>query len=92
MIDSGRPPTERLRPRTVAALSVPLALVAQTPDGRGYYPMGRAMWEMAFGDVGHGPRAFWLAWTFVEFCLYVAGLWMLIRLGEYLLHRIRRIA
>ncbi len=49
------------------------ALGAPHPEGHGWLPMGVSLALTAFGDVGHGPRWFWLAWDGVILLVYFVG-------------------
>ncbi len=70
----------------VACLLVGLAL--PHPDGHGYYPMARSLWDTLTGDVGHGPRWYWTAVDLVVLVVYTAVAFLVIWSVRALLRRL----
>jgi hypothetical protein len=60
--------TMRIRLRVLLAVIV--ALLLPFPGGIGYYPAGRALWDLAIGDVGEGPRSYWVLWATGVLAIY----------------------
>ncbi len=65
-----------------------LGLAMPHPDGHGYYPIARALWETLTGDVGHGPRWYWAGVDLVVLAVYTAAAFFVIWSIRALLRRL----
>ena len=59
-----------MRSRTRLLLAAIVALLLQFPFADFYYPAGWAVWDLATGEVGDGPRVFWVAWAAAVIAVY----------------------
>jgi hypothetical protein len=78
----------RLTTRALAAVGA--ALLLQFPTGIGYYPVWRALWDMSFGDIGHGTRAGWLSLAIGVASLYTFGIFLGLTVLDLVMKRWRR--
>lgn len=70
-------------------LAVIGALLLQFPSADFYYPAGRALWDLATGEVGDGPRSFWVAWAVAVIAAYTIVVYLVLTAMALLAKRVR---
>lgn len=66
-----------------------IGLVVPFPGARDYYPLGIALRDFLIGDIGHGPRVYWVAVAFAVWVVYAMVGFGIFRLMRFVAARFR---